>query len=91
MHNAVSEFHPPLASADDFQKQSQTILHTVVCTHKVYWLVTNPLALLIFITCSGFIYGTLLLGINGTLFDAFAQAPNLEEASKLSSATGSFA
>jgi hypothetical protein len=77
MHNAVYAFHPPLASADDFQKRISTI-HNDVCAPKLYWLVTNPLALIIFITISGLAYGTLVLGVNG-MVEALAQAPHLEE------------
>jgi hypothetical protein len=76
MHNAVYAFHSPLASADDFQKRIPTI-HSDVCAPKMYWLVANPLALIMSITISGLAYGTLVLGVNG-MVQAMAQAPHLE-------------
>lgn len=78
MHSSAYELHPPLVSVDDFKRRIPS-LHNKLCAPRFHWLVTNPLAFLILIVCSGLGYGTLVLGIDG-MVEALARAPtNLEE------------
>ena len=76
LQQSFYRFESPLESGDDLAKRIPTI-HRDVCSAKVHWLVTNPFALMIFVTCLSLGYGTLFLGIDG-MVDAFAEAPRLE-------------
>ena len=76
MHSMVYPLRPPLKSAEEFSSRIPQIRNDV-CSPKWYWLFTNPLALIILVTCSALAYGALVLGTNG-IVDALMLAPNLE-------------
>jgi hypothetical protein len=76
MKQGFYEIHPPLQSANDLHSRLNTI-HNELCAPKIHWLVTNPLALTVLVTCSGLGFGTIVWGVEG-IVDAFEQVPRLE-------------
>ena len=76
MKTVIYKLNPPLASAEEFKSRIPQI-HQDVCAPKISWLLTDPLALIIFITCMGLTHGTLNLGLTG-IVEELAKAPNLE-------------
>jgi hypothetical protein len=77
MKSGTYHFDPPLQSGKDLLDNRLKEIHNQVCAPKVHWLATNPLALIVLVTCLTLAYGTLLVGVDG-MVDAFAQAPRLE-------------
>mmetsp|Transcript_7410 Transcript_7410/g.21719 ORF Transcript_7410/g.21719 Transcript_7410/m.21719 type:complete len:225 (-) Transcript_7410:2-676(-) len=69
-------FRPYLKSRNEL-KRRLIVIRNKVCAPKLYWLVTKPLALLIFVVCLGLGYATLFLGYRG-MITTFAQAPRLD-------------
>jgi hypothetical protein len=75
MNNGFYKLDPPLANATDFTKRIP-VLHAKACGPKPHWLITKPVAFLIWVTCSALAYGT-FLGVEG-MAEALSQAPRLE-------------
>lgn len=76
MGRGVYTFRPPLSSADDLPRRIVQIRNEVF-TPDPRWLVTDPSALAILVTCGALAYGSLFLGTDG-MAEAIAAAPWLE-------------
>lgn len=75
MNNSFYRIQPPLQNTADFERRIP-VLHAKACGAKPQWLITKPVALLIWVTCSTLGYGT-YLGVDG-MVEALSEAPRLE-------------
>jgi hypothetical protein len=75
MNISFYTFQPPLKSSADLE-QFIPLLHAQVCGAQPHWLITKPVAAMIWMTCSALAYGT-YLGVDG-MVGALSQAPRLE-------------
>ncbi len=73
--NSFFKFQSPVTNADDFRR-SIPQLHSQVCAPHTTWLITKPIAFLIWVTCSVLAYGS-YLGNDGIVV-ALSSAPRLE-------------
>lgn len=76
MNDEIYKFNPPLQSVTEVDSRMPQIRDAVL-TPNPLWLLTDPLALIILITCGALGYGTLVLGTDG-IVDGLAKAPRLE-------------
>jgi len=70
------KFNRPLQSIDELHGRILADVQNRVCTPSIFWLVTDPLSLLILVLCSLLAFGT-YIGVDD-MTDAFLQAPRLE-------------
>ncbi|CAJ1940020.1 unnamed protein product [Cylindrotheca closterium] len=90
MNDEVYKFNPPLQSITEMSTRMPQIRDAVL-TPNPLWLLTDPLALVILLTCASLGYGTLLLGTDG-IIDGLANVPRLEGGiSAIFGSTGTFA
>jgi hypothetical protein len=75
MNTYFYKFQHPLKNSDSLE-QLIPVLHAQVCGAKPHWLITKPVAVLIWGTCSALAYGS-YLGVDG-MTDALSRAPRLE-------------
>ena len=90
MNDEVYQFNPPLQSITEIERRMPQIRDEVLMPNPL-WLVTDPLALVILLTCGALGFGTLALGTDG-IIDGLAKAPRLEGGvSAIFGSTGTFA
>lgn len=92
MKNEIYKFRPPLdsVSKDVLDSRLPQIRDAVLAPNPL-WLLKDPLALGILVTCSALGYGTFVLGTDG-IVDGLARAPRLEGGvSALYGSSGTFA
>jgi len=75
MKKSFYKFPTPLGSPKDLPDTIRQI-RTNVCSPNLFWLVTDPLALVILVVCSLLAYGT-YIGVE-SMTDAFLGAPKVE-------------
>ena len=75
MKKSFYAFPTPLGSPKDLPDTIRRI-RTNVCSPNLFWLVTDPLALVILVVCSLLAYGT-YIGVE-SMTDAFLGAPKIE-------------
>lgn len=62
MRSPAVSFSPPLLTSADQVKKRLIEIHHSVLSPKMYWLVTDPMALAILVVCFGLGYATYVIG-----------------------------